>query len=577
MSDIDRLSYVNYDFQDLVRQLQDRLRSRDAWKDTYISATGQTLIELYAYVLNLMLYYVERRAEEGYLATARNKSSIINLVQLINYEPKRNRSATGSVVFGIQSVAEGTIFIPRHTVVRTAAGVDFVTIEEGTIEAGKTTSNPIQVVQGTVERITTTSVGALNHEILINSTTVESDRHEEFSTINVYVGTRKWSKVDSFLRSGAADRHFVIRPNLDDTLSVVFGDNVRGAAPEGGRTIIIEYISSMGNAGNVYEENRITRVASPTVSYDYIEDNVPKTGTRTLSISSSTLMTGGADAETAEEIRQQAPDIFKTGDRLVVKEDFRAFLINTENIVEVNVWGENEEDPPNYDMFNRVKICLLLQEWHVPPQSTKDRLELMLYEKSLMTVKYEWVDAVILEIVPVLDVVVNRRFSLAVTQATIEAVLRDQFILGQTARFGESRRKSNLIERIDSLDSVSHLYLTLEIYQALIENDGIYSATLLSDSIKPGTVNLYIGNNLVAVDQDRETTDEIGDFVVVDDDYSVVGTVDYATGDVEVEVHPLEEGDVVSVRYQQDNEGDVVVGNNGICKFSFLDMKSIRY
>jgi len=50
------LDYVSYDFDQLVLQLQDRLRQTDAWKDVYRSSTGQMLIELLAYVLNLALY-----------------------------------------------------------------------------------------------------------------------------------------------------------------------------------------------------------------------------------------------------------------------------------------------------------------------------------------------------------------------------------------------------------------------------------------------------------------------------------------------------------------------------------------
>ena len=87
------LDYVNYDFDDLVVQLINRLSQGDAWKDTYRSATGEMLIELLAYVGNLVLYYIERRAEESYIATAKNRSSVVNLVKLLNYNPKRKVSS----------------------------------------------------------------------------------------------------------------------------------------------------------------------------------------------------------------------------------------------------------------------------------------------------------------------------------------------------------------------------------------------------------------------------------------------------------------------------------------------------
>ena len=89
------LDFTDYDFDDLVDQLTNRLKERDAWKDTYRSSTGQMLIELFSYIGNMVLYYVERRAEESYILTAKNKSSIVNLVRLLNYIPKRKASAVG--------------------------------------------------------------------------------------------------------------------------------------------------------------------------------------------------------------------------------------------------------------------------------------------------------------------------------------------------------------------------------------------------------------------------------------------------------------------------------------------------
>jgi hypothetical protein len=91
------LDYANYDFDTLTQQLIDRLKANpdSPWKDTYRSSTGQMLIELYAYIANLVLYYIERRAEESYIETAQLKSSVVNLVRLVGYIPNRAVSATG--------------------------------------------------------------------------------------------------------------------------------------------------------------------------------------------------------------------------------------------------------------------------------------------------------------------------------------------------------------------------------------------------------------------------------------------------------------------------------------------------
>ncbi|NIP56399.1 MAG: hypothetical protein GWN13_31645, partial [Phycisphaerae bacterium] len=117
-----QLNYVNYDQDDLVAALIDLLKVTDAWKDTYESSTGQMLIEFHAAIGNLILYYVERRAEEMYISTARHKSSVLNLVKLINYTPRRRVSATGSLTFTIDIVQTKIVHIPKYTECQTVDG-----------------------------------------------------------------------------------------------------------------------------------------------------------------------------------------------------------------------------------------------------------------------------------------------------------------------------------------------------------------------------------------------------------------------------------------------------------------------
>jgi hypothetical protein len=56
------LNYTQYDFDQLVLQLQERLKNKETWQDIYRSSTGEMLIELFCYVLNLGMFYTERRA-----------------------------------------------------------------------------------------------------------------------------------------------------------------------------------------------------------------------------------------------------------------------------------------------------------------------------------------------------------------------------------------------------------------------------------------------------------------------------------------------------------------------------------
>ena len=47
---------------------------------------------------------------------------------------------------------------------------------------------------------------------------------------------------------------------MDDTVSVLFGDNINGKAPDSGSTIVLQYIESAGADGNVTYTDKITTI-----------------------------------------------------------------------------------------------------------------------------------------------------------------------------------------------------------------------------------------------------------------------------------------------------------------------------
>ena len=451
------MDFVNYSFDDLVTQLTNKVKEKDAWKDTYRSGTGQMLIELLAYVGNLVLYYTERRAEESYILTAQNRSSIINLVRLLNYVPRRGTSSTGILTFSIVPGHSAKIFIPQYTECQSNSGIKYLTKEDVVMEVGQT-SIDVDAIQGELQTITFTATGILSYEYNISKTNVENDN------LFVYVNGELWTKVDSFIDAVASSKQYILRHELDDTITIIFGDNVFGKAPDDGDSVLIKYIETEGASGNVYDTARITTVTDALVDEDGIAI--------TLEVTNNDVFLGGADEETAEEIRYNGPRVFSTGDRAVTKEDYLAILVAYgSGIKTVNVWGERSESPPNYDMFNRVKIAMVLDNWQLPSQNFKDELTEYLYDTAMLTVKYEYVNPVILNIIPVVDIYALRSSSLSAVQSGVETTLQNQFLLGDTSVLGESKYYSDVVRAVDETEGVDHVNLSLEVRQTYSAED----------------------------------------------------------------------------------------------------------
>jgi len=563
------LSYVNYDFDDLVVQLQNRLKETDAWKDIYRSSTGQMLIELLAYVLNLALYYAERRAEESYLLTAQNRSSVVNLVSLINYQPKRVTSAIGTLKFSIDSPHDSIVYIPKYTQCTSDDGVSYLTNESGAIQKGQIDVS-ISGIQGELVQMEVTSNGIPNQEYVINSTAVENSIDQDNPTLRVVIDGVEWTPVSSFIYSQSISTHYRIINNMNGTVNILFGDNINGKSPDLGSVVLIQYVNSSGLGGNITYTDKITTVVDPV--YDASGAAV------TVSVTNTSSFLGGDNEESIEEIRVEAPQVFKTGDRAVTREDFISILENISGVADVNVWGENEEAEvagvtADVTMLNRVRIALVLQEWQIADATFKANVATILYEKSMMTVKYEFIEPVFLQIIPVLSVTVVSGESMSQAQADIETALDNLFLLGSTTKLGTMIRYSNVLRTIDALSRVAYCTMDFEIYKVLTSTySSLYDwgATLDATTIKPETCRLFVDGTYVVTDVDNG--DGTGTFSSAGG-YTISGSINYSTGVVYIDIAPV--GSSVHVRYQQDEDRNLVPTFRQICKLYDVDVESI--
>jgi len=554
------LDFTNYDFDDLVDQLTNRLKERDAWKDTYRSSTGQMLIELFSYIGNMVLYYVERRAEESYILTAKNKSSIVNLVRLLNYIPKRKASAVGILRMTLtDGINSKMVFIPKYTVCTTSSGMKYMVSEDAVIMPGQTYVD-VNGVQGELVTLNRVGNGVPDQEYTIEDDSVEN------TNVFISVGGAFWSQVTSFIYSTSSTKDYTLKTELNDYVTIVFGNGVFGLAPAIGEAIEIKYIRSEGVSGNVYELDRITTL----VSTIYDEDSAAVD----VSVSNVSTFLGGDDAETAEEIREEAPKVFATGDRAVTKNDFIAILNNYAGVADSNVWGENEETPPNYTMYNQVKLSVLLQDWALPDTAFETLLTDYLYEKSLMTVRYSFVDPEIIYVVPTFTIKVARGQNLSYISSQISTAMDTAFTLGTTTKLGVSKQYSDIVATVEAVPGVSHSYTDLRIRKELSgDYDSTYNwaGVLEAVPVLEGSISVLVNDVEVAID------DGLGNFTDLSSPYTVTGDINYTTGVIGIDISGSPAVTALVVKYNQDANGDISVTKNQITKLYETDIQSITY
>jgi hypothetical protein len=131
------------------------------------------------------------------------------------------------------------------------------------------------------------------------------------STLTVRVNGVAWTGVPSLYEQAATAQVFTIQNQSDGTSDVVFGDGVEGATlPTGQNNIIATYRIGSGSAGNVAGDAITTLMQRP------------------LGVSGVTnpqAATGGADAESIDNVRSNAPQTVLTLGRAVSIADYQNF------------------------------------------------------------------------------------------------------------------------------------------------------------------------------------------------------------------------------------------------------------
>ena len=131
------------------------------------------------------------------------------------------------------------------------------------------------------------------------------------STLEVYVNDIRWHEAEHLSGLQPADRRFVTQTDDEGEVTVVFGDGQRGTRlPTGVENVRAVYRTGIGKAGNVAEK-QISLLATSPLGLKGVINPQPATG--------------GADRETREGARRNAPLGVKVFDRLVSVRDYEDF------------------------------------------------------------------------------------------------------------------------------------------------------------------------------------------------------------------------------------------------------------
>jgi hypothetical protein len=286
------------------------------WTSRDSSDFGIVLIELFSYMGDLLNYYIDRAANEAFLSSATQRETVINMARLLNYTPTNVLAASGTVKFFNNTNASKDI--PKGTIVATDPDQDgnrvyFETQSIVTGLASGAQSAAINILQGitVAQEQMGTSTGDPNQIFKISKTPVIQ------SSVTVTVANRPYTVKEHLVDYGPTDEVCSLITDGAGYTYVVFGNGVSGKIPPVGSVIYCTYRYGGGKLGNL-GSGSITTITS--------------TGFYGIEVTQELETSGGADAESTDSIRMNAPSSLRSVNRAVSLLDYAQIAIQVTGI-----------------------------------------------------------------------------------------------------------------------------------------------------------------------------------------------------------------------------------------------------
>lgn len=313
-----RIDYTARDFLLLKIALEDFIKARfpDTFTDFVESNMGVMLLELCAWVGDMLSLNLDMQANECYLQTARQRDNVVNIVKLIGYEPRPPAAASVELLLdsGSPTGLAYDAIIAAGTSISIGEFV-FELLEEYTLPAGTPKAGPTSspYVEGPVfaEGTTFTDEFTGNNEAfqsykLSNSPVIRN-------SVQVFVNGIEWEEVSALVYAGD-NNSFSLEFSGEEESTIRFGNGVSGRKPQLGDFIEVKYRVGGGQAGNVAAGVVNTSVPAEVQS--------PPPATTSLGVTNPNPATGGEDQETIDSIKFNAPRFIRTHGNAITKEDY---------------------------------------------------------------------------------------------------------------------------------------------------------------------------------------------------------------------------------------------------------------
>ena len=337
-----KLEISQLDFDGIKDNLKTFLSQQDEFTDYDFEGSGMNvLLDVLAYNTHYLGYNANMLANEMYLDSADQRSSVVSLAKQVGYTPKSSTSSQATIDVVVNNATGSTVTMSRGTKFTTTVdGTNYSFVNNADVsispQDGVYKFSNLNIFEGTYLNYKyTANTSDKDQRFIIpndfvdtGTLTVKVQESSSDSTTNTYKLSEGITNIDS------TSKVYFLQEVENGRYEVYFGDGVLGQAIADGNIVILDYITC-----NLDEPNGATSFTlSGTVG-----------GFANVTITTVDNAANGSGPETIKSIKYNAPRDYTAQDRAVTADDYKVLVKSLyANAQSVQVYGGEDAATPDY-------------------------------------------------------------------------------------------------------------------------------------------------------------------------------------------------------------------------------------
>ena len=555
-----KLTVSDLDFDRIKDNLKTFLRNQAEFSDYDFEGSGfSILLDLLAYNTHYLGFNANMLANEMYLDSADIRKNIVSIAKMLGYTPTSAKAPTASIDILINNASGASVTMDKGTVFTTSvAGTSyqFVTNASHTLTPlnGVYRFSSIPIYEGTLTTFKyTVNTSDPDQRFIIPSPNADT------TTLRVQVQnsssdstTATYTLATGFTSLDSTSRVYFLQEVEDGKFEVYFGDGVVGRALSDGNIVILEYIVT-----NKTEANGASTFALSGAIETFSD----------VTITTISSAQGGAEPQSKESIRFNAPLQYARQDRAVTTGDYETLIQELyPNAQSVSAWGGEDDETPVYGV---IKIAIKAASGSTLTDATKQSIVTQLKKFNVASVRPEIVDPEITKILLTSTIKYDEKATTKTADTLESEVLTaiSNYNTNTLSKFDGIFRHSKVTGLIDDVDtSILSNVTTLKIRKTFTPTIG--SSTRYDIYFRNGIFNPHTGHKSgmggVITTSGFKVTGDTTNVYYLDDDGSgnirryyfvgavrtyvnnTQGTVNYTTG--QITINSLDIASVENIR-----------------------------